>query len=136
MKRIAALAPALAAIALAIPQPALAETPAEIDDYFRSIQKYSLPNVQDCVNGTMEFDDQCGPVMEDFICSINAMYIVVGDANLTGRYARLLTALTKILSDNEGYINDLVDRGEMRNPGEMGSRMSSYCRSIRSTIMP
>lgn len=136
MKRIAALAPALAAISLAMPQPALAETPAEIDGYFKDIQKYSLPAAQDCVNGTMEFEDQCGPAMEDFICSVNAMYVVVGEANLMGRYARLLTALTNILSDNEDYINELVDRGEMRNPGEMGSRMSSYCRSIRSTIMP
>lgn len=136
MKKTAFLAALLAAVSLTMPQPVMAETSAEIDGYFKDIQKYSLPAAQDCVNGTMEFEDQCGPAMEDYICSVNAMYAVVGEANLMGRYARLLTALTNILADNEGYINELVDRGEMRNPGEMGTRMSSYCRSIRSTIMP
>ena len=137
MKRIAVLTSMLAALSLAIPQSALAETPAEIEDYFKSIREYSLPEAQDCASGRAEFDEQCGAAMEDLICSVNAMYIVLEENNITGgRFVQQLTALTNFLADNEAYINRLMSRGEMRNPGTMGSRMSGYCRSINSTIRP
>ncbi|MDC8755183.1 hypothetical protein OIK40_11090 [Erythrobacter sp. sf7] len=137
MKRIVAHASALAAIFLAMPQPALAETPAEIEDYFKSIREYSLPYAQDCASGRAEFESECGRAMEDLICSVNAMYIVLEENNVTGgRFVQQLTSLTNFLANNEAYINELMSRGEMRNPGKMGSRMSGYCSSINSTIRP
>lgn len=72
MKRIAVLAPILAALSLAMPQPALAETPAEIEDDFKSVREYSLPEGQDCASGRSEFEEQCGAAMEDLICSVNS----------------------------------------------------------------
>jgi hypothetical protein len=137
LKRLPAYAPILAAIALAMPQPATAETPAEIEDYFRSIREYSLPYAQDCASGRAEIESECGAAMEDLICSVNAMYIVLEENNITGgRFVQQLTALTNFLANNERYINEMISRGEMRNPGNMGSRMSDYCRSINSTIRP
>jgi len=126
---------ALAAIALAA-APAHAETAQEIDGYFDDIWKYAVPPVDDCAAGNDEFD-QCGRLAEDLICSVNAMYFVLDESGMMGRFARDLTELNEQLSRHAEYFNELIEAGKMRNPATMPTaQMRQYCRQLPSTIYP
>ena len=125
----------LAAVALSA-SPAQAETAQEIDGYFEDIWKYAVPPVDACAAGNDEFD-QCGRMAEDLICSVNAMYFVLEESGMMGRFARDLTELNEQLSRHAGYFEEMIEAGEMRNPATMPTaQMQQYCRQLPSTIFP
>ena len=126
---------ALVAIALTA-GPARAETAQEIEGYFDDIWKYAVPPVDNCAAGKNEFG-LCGREAEDLICSVNAMYFVLEESGMMGRFARDLTELNEQLSRHADYFEEMIEAGEMRNPATMPTaQMRQYCRELPSTIYP
>lgn len=120
----------LAAVFALAPAPvaAQAETKDEIQQALDWTWNYQIPNFDECVSGH-RLDDLCGKHVARIVCSLNGLILVTGENDLMGSFTRQINGLTKEVSRNADYIEALVDRGLMENPGDMPrAQMRRYCR--------
>lgn len=134
MKRIAVLAPILAALSLAMPQPALAETRAEINASFDRAWN-ELEWLRDYCSLDDDFSERCGRSAERTICSVNALSAIIERSGEGRAFARALSEVYEELGDLGSYLNDLVSRGRMRNPAKMNtSQQIGFCREVGAAV--
>jgi hypothetical protein len=134
MRKSAPLVSALAALALITPQPALAETRAEINASFDRVWN-ELEWLGDYCSLDDDFSESCGRSAEKAICSVNALSAIIERSGEGRAFARALSKVYDELGDLGPYLDELLSRSRMRNPSRMNtSQQISFCRQIGAAV--